>query len=225
MPQSKLSPSLYYHQSIENNKRFHSLQKGWAGYDSKKYHQYIRDLVIKYSAIDMLDYGSGRGNQYQEAVYYPHADGSNKRIGPFTFDQVIGIQNYTLYDPCVVNNRNVCSVLPARTFDCVICTQVLGAVPDIDLPMVIQHLADAATKFCFIGLIDPELDSAKSAKFEAHDVNHFIDLRTKDYYNQKFAVHWRGGADLFVFYKSTVPYHQDWLKSTDKSFYKLSKNK
>lgn len=200
--------SEYYWHSVEKGQQYQTLKKGWAGNDVKKYKHYIIDLVQKYQANTMLDYGSGRGEQYSIPVPYP-TDVAGVYTEPMTFDQYIGVKSVRQYDPCVSG----IDVLPesSEKFDCVICTQVLGSIPDADMPAVIKLLAAYSAKFCFVSLIDPTYDPAKSNKTEIYDPEYFTPNRSQSWYFDMFKQHWNG-PHCYVFFRAGQAYDPAWIE-------------
>ena len=206
--------SWYYWQSVEQGRQYQERKKGWAGNDVKKYKHYIKDLVQKYQASTMLDYGSGRGDQYSIPVPYP-TETAGVYTDSITFDQYIGVKSVQQYDPCVSG----IDVLPelSQKFDCVICTQVLGSIPDADIPEVIKLLATYSTKFCFVSLLDPAQFDVKIGKTEIYDPEYFKVTRTKQWYFSMFQQHWRGarrrrGAHCYLFFRAGQAYNAAWIK-------------
>jgi hypothetical protein len=205
--------SNHYWETVEQGKNFHKLNKGWAGNDVKKYKNYIRDLVTLHGASTMLDYGCGRGEQYSIPVSYP-TEVAGIYTDPMTFDQYIGVDSVTQYDPCVTGIH----VLPeiSLKFDCVICSQVLGSIPDDDIPTVIKLLSTYATKFCFVSLIDPDFKEAKSNKVDIYNRKFFRANRTKLWYYQQFRRHYNG-KNCYVFFRSGQLYHSNWIDEDTKN--------
>jgi len=198
-------PSEYYNTSIEQGKSYQLLKKGWGGNDSKKYHLHIADLVSKYQAHTMLDYGCGRGEQYTIPVPWPTPE-FNVFTDAMTLDQRIGIESYFMYDPCVPGIDQL--PVAGSKFDCVICTQVVGSIPDDDMSWVVELLMSYTTKFCFIGLLDPLTTPVKSKKQELYDKQFFSVQRTQQWYWDQFK-DWRG-SDLYIYFKGPNSYQGDW---------------
>jgi hypothetical protein len=200
-------PSHYYEQSVEAGRRYQESEKVWAGLDSKKYARPIRDLVQHYQARTMLDYGCGKGFQYRNAVPWP-TDEVDVFTEAMTFDQYVGAESYYLYDPCVASH----DVPPHADdeFDFVVCTQVLGSIPDDDLRWVIDDLMSWTRKFCFIGLIEPAQATAKSRKRAIYDQQYWSADRTKEWYRSMLS-HWEG-SDLYLYFKGEEIYHPNWFK-------------
>ena len=68
---------------------------------------------------------------------------------PMTFHNRINAKSVYKFDPCVKEFE----IEPiGQTFDAVICTQVLGSIPDADMSWLRDKLMNYATKFVFIGL-------------------------------------------------------------------------
>ena len=199
--------SLYYWDSVEVGKQYHKAKKGWAGNDVKKYKDYIFDLVQKYQPATMLDYGCGRGEQYGIPVPYP-TEVSGVYTEPMTFDQFLGVHDIYKFDPCYKKF----SKPPAldTKFDGVICSQVLGSIPDYDIPTVIQVLNGHTEKFCFVSLIDPEFDTPKIGK-DLYDAEYFKTWRTKKWYCEQFEKYW-ADKPLYVFFKNKRSYNTNWIE-------------
>ena len=142
--------STYYAESVRLGREFQENNKSWAGYDVVKYQQKIKDLVVRYRATTILDYGCGKGLQYKEPLPYGGDPGVDIPEDQWqTFDEYLGVKVYC-YDPCV---EGFTELPPEGTkFDGVICTQVLNSIPDDDMPWVRDLLEGYATKFCFVGV-------------------------------------------------------------------------
>jgi hypothetical protein len=185
--------SEYYLQSIERGKQFQLENKAWAGFDIVKYQKQIKDLVIRYGAKTILDYGCGKGNQYTEKLSYDYE--------VQTFDEWLGVEVYK-YDPCVEEF----SVPPpdGTKFDGVICSQVLGSIPHNDLDWVAKELESYSDKFCFISL---NFKRPPKSKKRIYDSNYFHHNRTRKYF-KSFFTEWKE-SDLFWWFKDR-PYYDKW---------------
>ena len=90
--------SNYYDKSVELGAEFQKNNPNiWAGYDTVKYQKQIKDLVLRYNAKTILDYGCGKGLQYTEPLPYALGDEEPEWT---TFDKWLGVEVYK-YDPCV----------------------------------------------------------------------------------------------------------------------------
>ena len=184
-------------------REFQVSNKSWAGYDVVKYQKLIKDLVDRYNAKTILDYGCGKGQQYQEPLPYGMMPGEHIPEDQWqTFDQYLGASVYC-YDPCVEKFKT--PPPPSAKFDAVICTQVLNSIPDDDMPWVRNILEQHATKFCFIGL---NFQREAKGKKTMYDPKHFREPRTREFF-KKFYADWLG-SDLFWWFKDRSHY-DDWI--------------
>ena len=101
----------------------------------------IKRLIELTGAHTILDYGSGKGSQYQPQPLRDQTTGATW----------IGIQHYwgvdriTCYDPCYAPH----SRLPSGTFEGVISTDVLEHCPEADVPWILAEIFGFASKFVF----------------------------------------------------------------------------
>jgi hypothetical protein len=100
----------------------------------------IKRLISATGALTVLDYGSGKGRQYD-----PHSirDGAGG-----VWSDVIdywGVDEVVCYDPCYAPY----SKLPDGTFDGVISTDVLEHCPEEDMPWIIEEIFAYARRFVF----------------------------------------------------------------------------
>ena len=195
--------SPYYLESVRQGTEFQQNNKSWAGYDVVKYQKKIKDLVDRYRATTILDYGCGKGMQYKEPL--PYASEDNWQ----TFNEYLGVTVYK-YDPCVPEHSTLPPV--GTKFDGVICTQVLNSIPDDDMPWVRDLLEGYATKFCFIGL---NFQREAKGKKTMYDPEYFKQPRTREFFRSCFT-DWKG-SDLFWWWKDRLHYPEwvdDQLNST-----------
>ena len=188
--------SPYYLESVQQGTEFQKNNKSWAGYDVVKYQTKIKDLVDRYDAKTILDYGCGKGLQYKEPL--PYASKDNWQ----TFDEYLGVTVYK-YDPCVPEHSTLPPV--GTKFDGVICTQVLNSIPDDDMPWVRDLLEGYATKFCFVGL---NFQRKAKGKKTMYDPEYFRQPRTRQFFRSYFT-DW-SGSDLFWWWKDRLHY-PEWI--------------
>jgi len=198
-----IAPSDYYEQSVKLGQQFQQHNpKNWAGNDSKSYHNNIRFLMDRYAARTVLDYGCGKGQQYTDVVPYglPHGVISE----PMTFQTRINAESVYKYDPCVpaFDQEPV-----GQQFDAVICTQVLGGIPDADMPWVKDKLMMYATKFVFIGLHS----SPGKSKKRIYNPAYVTPNRTLEWYQAQFD-NWTG-PDLYWWFRYSDTRCNDWYKT------------
>ena len=131
-------PSEKYFAALKRTQNHHARQnKTFSGQFTWKQRKRIKPLIERFGCTSMLDYGSGKGKQYDTAF---NRDADGKSLVEF-----FGIQP-TLYDPGVPKY----SAEPKGKFDLVICVQVLGSIPTVDLPWVIDRLYGFADKAGFV---------------------------------------------------------------------------
>ena len=184
--------SPYYLESVQQGTEFQKNNKSWAGYDVVKYQKKIKDLVVRYRATTILDYGCGKGLQYKEPL--PYASEDNWQ----TFDEYLGVTVYK-YDPCVPEHSTLPPV--GTKFDGIICTQVLSSIPDDDMTWVRDLLEGYATKFCFVGL---NFQREAKGKKTMYDPEYFQQPRTREFFRSYFT-DW-SGSDLFWWWKDRLHY-------------------
>jgi len=184
--------SPYYLESVQQGAEFQKNNKSWAGYDVVKYQTKIKDLVVRYRAKTILDYGCGKGLQYKEPL--PYASEDNWQ----TFDEYLGVTVYK-YDPCVPEHFTLPPV--GTKFDGVICTQVLNSIPDDDMPWVRDLLEGYATKFCFVGV---NFQQEAKGKKTMYNPEYFKLPRTRQFFRSYFT-DWKG-SDLFWWWKDRLHY-------------------
>ena len=195
-----MAVSTYYVESVEIGRQFQQQNKSWAGYDVVKYQNKIYDLVRRYNAKTILDYGCGKGLQYTEPLPYGAKPGTEWPKNQWqTFDQYLDVTVYC-YDPCV-EKFNIPPPADAK-FDGVICTQVLNSIPDDDMIWVRNVLEQLAEKFCFVGLNFQREAKGKKAMY---DPAYFREPRTREFF-KKYYADW-SGSDLFWWFKDRPHYH------------------
>jgi len=100
----------------------------------------IKRLITQTGASNILDYGSGKGQQY-DLRNIRFADGSTAESIQDYWD----VDFVQCYDPSYPPH----SALPTGQFDGVICTDVLEHCPEEDVPWIVEELFGFATKFVF----------------------------------------------------------------------------
>lgn len=125
-----------YEQALEDVRAHHQRSKTYSGSLALFHVQAINQIVEAFNAQTILDYGCGKGLQYDP---------------PHRVDEVWGVP-VTKYDPGWPPYQTE----PRGKFDLVICTHVLGCVPTIDLPTFLDRLYCFAAKAVYVGeLIGP----------------------------------------------------------------------
>jgi len=196
-------PSTYYLESVELGKKFQKENSSWGGNDCKNYHNQIRVLMDKYNAKTVLDYGCGKGQQYIDVVSYglPHGIMSK----PMNFQTRINAESVYKFDPCVEKF----DIEPlGQQFDAVICTQVLGSIPDDDLGWLKDKLMNYATKFVFIGLHNPT--KPPKLKKRMYNSTYLSYDRSVEWYQEQFK-DWQG-PDLYWWFRDTDHQINNWYQ-------------
>ena len=104
----------------------------------------IKQMIERYGAASILDYGSGKGMQYQ-----PMQVRIEGGIGEWPSIQAFwGVREVRCYDPCY----EPFSKLPQGEFDGVISTDVLEHCPEEDVPWIINEIFGYATRFVFANI-------------------------------------------------------------------------
>jgi hypothetical protein len=103
----------------------------------------IKQLIDGTGARTLLDYGSGKGQQYA-ARNLELPDGT--RIGMLA--EYWGDPRITSYDP----GYEPLAHLPVGRFDGVVCTDVLEHCPEEDIPWIVEDLFGFARRFVFASI-------------------------------------------------------------------------
>ena len=196
-------PSEHYNKSVEAGKIFQASNKAWGGRDTFKYHKQIKDVLTLHECKSVLDYGSGRGVQWNLEHRFPF------QTKDMLFREYLGLTDVTLYDPCVPIYEN--APPDGTKFDAVIFTQVLGSIPDDDISWVKEKLMAYTGKCCFIGLVDPRIPP-KSRK-QIYDPAAFRAARTAEWYVDQFK-DWTGSKLYWWFRIEDTPYTLGWHEKT-----------
>lgn len=103
----------------------------------------IKELIDATNARTILDYGCGKGFQYDlRPVKIPGLGQVESVIDYWDVDEV------ACYDPCY----KPYSKLPEGRFDGVVCTDVLEHCPEADVPWIVDEIFSYATRFVFASI-------------------------------------------------------------------------
>jgi hypothetical protein len=149
---SRESPSPRYRELLALYKQMHlegepslglPAARTFAGGSLLRHAPDIKQLIDATGARTLLDYGSGKGQQYAARdIELP--DGA--RIE--TLAQYWGGVHITSYDPAY----EPLARLPVGRFDGVICTDVLEHCPEEDIPWIVDDLFSFARRFVFANI-------------------------------------------------------------------------
>lgn len=104
----------------------------------------IKQMILKFGANSILDYGCGKGYQYEPMNV------NNDQTGE-KWDSIQafwGVESITCYDPAYEPHMT----LPEGQFDGVICTDVLEHCPEDDIHWIIGELFTYAKTFIFANI-------------------------------------------------------------------------
>jgi hypothetical protein len=147
---SRASPSPRYRRLLEQYQQMHDegdkrlgipAALTFAGQSLPKQATRIKGWIERTGAQTILDYGSGKGEQYA----------LRRTLDPQTQVDHPGIQSYwgvkeiRCFDPAY----SPFAELPSGTFDGVICTDVLEHCPEEDIAWILDELFAFARKFVF----------------------------------------------------------------------------
>jgi hypothetical protein len=147
------APSPRYRRLLEQYKLMHlhgethlgiPPEQTFPGYSLPKQAPHIKRLIKATGTKTILDYGSGKGQQYwpqrmvdsDEGVDYPD------------IKAYWGVAEIRCYDPAYPPF----SELPTATYDGVICTDVLEHCPEEDIAWILDELVGFARKFVFANI-------------------------------------------------------------------------
>jgi hypothetical protein len=146
---SRDNPSARFRELVEQYRSMHrdgDLRRGmpaeqtFDGRSLPRQAQRIRNLIVKTGARTILDYGSGKGNQYLPVRIMENGVSRGNSIQEYW-----GAESIRCYDPA----HAPLSELPQGRFDGVICTDVLEHCPQDDLPWIVGELFAFARRFVF----------------------------------------------------------------------------
>lgn len=136
---TELSPA--YFAALEKSKEHHASSKTFSGKFLRPHAPFIKALIEQHGIRSILDYGCGKGSQYE---WVSHGGDASIPEG-MTLESYWGIE-VTKYDPAYPPF----AAEPQGQFDLVLCTHTLGSIPTADLPAIIDRLYGLARKSCYI---------------------------------------------------------------------------
>jgi len=152
MASNRLNPSKRYHEMLalyrdmhERGEQFLGLgpESTYPGVSVLPHLARIKELIDTTGAATVLDYGCGKGIQYElHPVKVPGMGEVESVIDYWDIDEV------ACYDPCY----RPYSRLPEGRFDGVVCTDVLEHCPEEDIPWIVGELFGYAERFVFASI-------------------------------------------------------------------------
>jgi hypothetical protein len=149
MTYSRANPSPRYVQLLTmyremhlNGERFMGIpaRETFNGRSLRAQAQRIKRLIDKTGATTVLDYGSGKGQQYDPKPLPIQGEG--------TWDEVLdywGVDEVVCFDPAYPPYSNP----PSERFDGVVSTDVLEHCPEEDIPWIVDEIFSFAQRFVF----------------------------------------------------------------------------
>lgn len=132
-----------YRRAVEEATRHHATSKTYSGMFLRPHAAYIRDMIKRLGVRSVIDWGCGKGLQYQ---WRSHDDSTGVPKG-MTIEQFWELPVFK-YDPCV---PEFCELpFGSGKFDLVICTHVLGSIPIQDMQVAKWELYKRAEKAVYI---------------------------------------------------------------------------
>lgn len=134
-------PSEHYIRALAEAREHHLSSKTYSGKFLRPHAPYIKALIDRLGCRSVLDYGCGKGRQYE---WRSDQDGQAVPRGQ-TIEEYWGVP-VTKYDPA----WGPFALKPEGRFDLVICTHTIGSIPIPDLPWVtldIQRYAREAVYY------------------------------------------------------------------------------
>ncbi len=150
MTYSRQNPSPRYEQLIALYRRLHAEgekrlglapEKTYPGKSLLPHLKRIKELIVSTGARTVLDYGCGKGYQYDPVhMVIPGEEGVWEGVLDYW-----DIDEVRCYDPCYDRY----SKLPEGKFDGVISTDVLEHCPEEDVPWILDEMFGYAARFVF----------------------------------------------------------------------------
>ena len=149
MTYSRANPSTRYVELLSMYREMHlqgekflgiSAGKTFDGRSLKSQARRIKQLIEKTGAVTVLDYGSGKGRQYDPKPLQIDGEGA--------WDGVLdywGVDEVVCFDPAYPPYSNP----PSERFHGVISTDVLEHCPEDDIPWIVDEMFSFAERFVF----------------------------------------------------------------------------
>ena len=158
---------------INQYKIMHKSRKYFRGINTVNYRAEIGSIIIKKGVSSLLDFGSGKGEQYED---------------PYYLNKSWGIGQVTCYDPGVPEF----STPPDTKFDGVICCDVMEHVPEQAVDDTLNQIFSYAKKFVFFVI------TTAPDKKELHDGrNCHVTVKPEEWWRERVKKA-KGDRDLYV---------------------------
>lgn len=131
-----MPPSVLYQQALDDCTAHHLRSKTFAGNFVRVHARDIKAMIDRNGCKTLLDYGCGKGKQY-EGTHYKYG---HKSLADFWGVEV------TKYDPAWAPFAQE----PSGKYDMVVCTSTLCWIPRKDIPWVVDRLYRLAAKALYV---------------------------------------------------------------------------
>lgn len=121
-------PSKQHAEAVAEGARHHASSKTYSGSLMRPHVPFLENLIRRRLCRSAIDYGCGKGVQYEWR---------DPKTGNRTIEERFGFAVFK-YDPCYPPFAE--EPPPSVTFDLVICTHTLALIPEQDLDWVIHRL-------------------------------------------------------------------------------------
>jgi hypothetical protein len=177
---SRTSPSPRYRALVALYKEMHEhgeqaagrpAEKTYAGMSCRPQAPHVKAMVEQYGARTILDYGSGKGRQYEPMEI---SDDDGRVFNDL--QSYWGVESIHCYDPGFAKF----SRLPEGKFDGVISTDVLEHCPEEDMPWILEEIFSYASRFVFANVAcypaSKQLPTGENAHCTVRDAAWWKDL-------------------------------------------------
>ena len=143
-----------YFSVLEDAKAAHANTNKFSGKFIRPHAKHIKTIIEKYDIKSILDYGCGKGQQYEWII--PNANieqwvdgvlstGSDTVPHGKTLEEFWGIE-VEKFDPAYPAFEKE----PSGPSDLVIVSHVLGSIPPADLPIIVDRLYSLTNKYLYV---------------------------------------------------------------------------
>lgn len=152
---------------ITQYRTMHQEPKYFRGFTTLKYFREIGSGLIRNECNTLLDYGSGKGQQYDK---------------PYHLDETWKVA-VTCYDPAVEEF----ATLPSNTFDAVICCDVMEHVPEHAVQATLAEIISKASKYVFFSIA-----TSLAGKSLPDGRNCHLTVRSEEWWREQIKIAARG---------------------------------
>lgn len=183
MNYSRANPSNRYQDLINLYRNLHeggepqsglSAEKTFPGLSLLHHTKRIKQVIKATKAKNILDYGSGKGQQYTQNFVRPGFEDGSRTILDYW-----DVKNIDCYDPAY----KPFSTLPTGKYEGVISTDMLEHCPEEDIPWVFDEIFGYAERFVYVNIAcypaEKNLPNGENAHITIYPKEWWIDLINK----------------------------------------------